>query len=190
MYEEFETVNSVLGSSEALTPRPSMKRKLGDTVQQPLENFLGAGGSILSRAHRPDVNSASHNLLSVKRPGGLTRNPRQSTIVARRLVVDEVVKPPCSCSDPSSPRLEPPVGPYSWAKRWNYTDGAGAYLLYEPVYDIRKAKLLESRMLISRKRTTNVFDLASVWRKQQISSLLAGNPIEDPAVLNEWSENV
>jgi hypothetical protein len=33
------------------------------------------------------------------------------------------------------------------------------------VFDFEKTKFTDRRMLVSRKRTTNIFDLASVWRK-------------------------
>lgn len=198
MYDDFERAQGSSSSSEAPAPRPStsrlLKRKRGDTVQLPLENFLNDEGDLLtSKRHRPNLSEAPiHNLPSVDQTEiSFTTKSAEVTVVARRLVVDEVVKPPVSCLDPSTPRRDAPVGPYSWAKQWKYADGVGAYLSCEAVYDLEKAKLLDSRMLVSRKRTTNVFDLASTWRKQQISSLLAEDPVQGSAAINaEWSNNV
>jgi hypothetical protein len=101
---------------------------------------------------------------------------------------------PVSClnAPPSISRFAEPEGPFRWAVRWKYAPGSvGAHLLHEPVFCPLKAGWLDSRMIVSRKRTTNVFDLASQWRKNPTdSSSLVQEPLTGLEVVDDWSNNV
>ena len=179
-----------------LQPRPAARKRKApighaldfgeNLVQRSLEDFTGAGGSF-KRLKISSGQTSPQPIISESFVAGPA--PAAVTIALEKLRVDKVTYvAKSSCADPLTPRLNPPVGPYSWAKRWEYS-GAGVYLHCLPMYDIRKTTLLDSRMLVSRKRTTNVFDLASLWRKQQISSVKAG-PLQGPVFVDEWSHNL
>jgi len=49
-----------------------------------------------------------------------------------------------------------------------------------PLYDVRKSGFLDRRWLVSRKRNTNLGDLASVWRKAVIASSIEIDQVSDP----------
>jgi hypothetical protein len=68
--------------------------------------------------------------------------------------------------------MEELSGLLSWAVKWSFSPRVGLTFDKTPVFDIRKTSLLDRRMLVSRKHTTNVFDLASVWRKAKMRSLI------------------
>jgi hypothetical protein len=55
---------------------------------------------------------------------------------------------------------------------WGFSPRNGLYFEQKLQFDFEKTGFLDRRMLVSRKRTTNIFDLASVWRK-------AKNNVED-----------
>lgn len=71
----------------------------------------------------------------------------------------------CRSTDPTLPRLAEPDGPFSWAVCWEHSERTGLNFVKKPVFDFFKTSFFNRRMLVSRKRTTNLFDLASVWRK-------------------------
>jgi len=80
----------------------------------------------------------------------------------------------CRSTDSTLPRLPEPDGPFSWAVRWKHSERHGLMLERTKVFDFFKTSFFNRRMLVSRKRTTNLFDLASVWRK-------AANTVMDSA---------
>jgi len=47
------------------------------------------------------------------------------------------------------------------------------------VFDFHKTSFFNRRMLVSRKRTTNLFDLASVWRKAKIRQAAQEPPLDE-----------
>lgn len=94
----------------------------------------------------------------------------------------------CLSTDDTLPRMEEPDEPYAWARYWEYNSLSGLSLVHGKVLDIRRTDLHTRRMLVSRKRTQNVFDLTAAWRKALINSALEVEPI-DSEQLNEWSNN-
>lgn len=58
------------------------------------------------------------------------------------------------------------------------------------VPDIRKINILNSRVIVSRKRTKNLFDLTSLWKKTVISTLEGDivNSITDDFQMDEADE--
>jgi hypothetical protein len=92
----------------------------------------------------------------------------------------------CLSSDPTLPRRDAPVGPVSWAVEWGFGPRSGLYLEQKLVPDFNKTGFCDRRMLVSRKRTINVFDLASAWRKAIINSELSEGEIPDDS-LNAWT---
>jgi hypothetical protein len=61
------------------------------------------------------------------------------------------------------------------------------------VPDLRKIGLLRSRWIVSRKRNTNLFDLANVWKKivfQQLDENIAQEGGVNPMILNEGEGDI
>ncbi|KAF9255107.1 hypothetical protein L218DRAFT_1008935 [Marasmius fiardii PR-910] len=69
-----------------------------------------------------------------------------------------------------SPSLENAVDPkFSFASKVaGFTKGG--FVAYH-VRDLRKTKLLPARVLVSRKRTSNLYDLASTWKKSVVHTM-------------------
>ena len=82
--------------------------------------------------------------------------------------------------------MVPPEGPYSWAVSWGFSPGAGLVFEKKIVYDFEKSGFFNRRLLVSRKRTTNVFDLASSWRKAIIHSSIIEEPSSED-LLDTWN---
>jgi hypothetical protein len=91
----------------------------------------------------------------------------------------------CLSKDPTLPRREAPVGPFCWAVEWGFSHGTGLFLEQKLVPDFFKTGLCDRRMLVSRKRTSNIADIASAWRKAKIAASLSedeisGELLDDP----------
>jgi hypothetical protein len=91
----------------------------------------------------------------------------------------------CLSKDPTLPRRSAPVGPFCWAVEWGFSHGTGLFLEQKLVPDFVKTGLCDRRMLVSHKRTSNIADIASAWRKAKIAASLSedeisGELLDDP----------
>jgi len=89
----------------------------------------------------------------------------------------------CLSTNPTLPRHDEPEGPYSWAVGWIYSEKLGIIFAKKPYFDFFKTTFFNRRMLVSCKRTNNLFDLASAWRKAR--NRLASSP--DEATFDDWN---
>jgi hypothetical protein len=82
----------------------------------------------------------------------------------------------CLSTNPSLPRRESPQGPYLWTVGWTFSEKFGVVFEQKLAYDFFKTSFLNCRMLVSRKCTHNLFDLAAAWQKarNRIASEAAG----------------
>jgi hypothetical protein len=71
----------------------------------------------------------------------------------------------CLSTNPDLPRLQEPDGPYSWSVGWAFSERLGVTFEKKKSFDFMKTSFFNRRMLVSRQRNTNLFDLTSAWRK-------------------------
>ena len=71
----------------------------------------------------------------------------------------------CLSKNLDLPRRPTPEGPFSWAAGWGFSPRNRLFFEQKLVFDFEKIKFTDHCMLVSCKHTTNIFDLASVWRK-------------------------
>jgi hypothetical protein len=99
-------------------------------------------------------------------------------------LVAELAEPPlvdlsvsCRSTNPSLPRRPTPTGAFSWLVSWGYNPRVGLYFEQKLAPDFKKTSFCNRRGLVSRKRTTNVFDLASAWRKAKNNQAALEDPL-------------
>ena len=92
------------------------------------------------------------------------------------------------CDDPRTPevfRLAEPEGPLSWAIVSKMHNGITVGIGREAIFDLRKTDLLDRRLLVSRKRTMNTFDLTRKWNGAVLQQYI--DDVNDDAMsLDAW----
>jgi hypothetical protein len=91
----------------------------------------------------------------------------------------------CLSNNPSLPRHEEPKGPYSRMVGWTYSDKFSV-VFEKKTFDFFKTSFFNPCMLVSRKQTHNLFNLASAWQKAKIKAVTTITP-EDVVNLDDWN---
>jgi hypothetical protein len=169
------------------TQTPGASGSSGSLHQETLDRFW-TGHPSGSREKSSDQLPTGNRKRRQTSPGDLRVVKRKGDKSSASVIYETVVAPTpssepgkvldlsvsCLSTDPTLPRLPEPDGPFSWAVRWKHHERHGLMLEKDKVFDFFKTSFFNRRMLVSRKRTTNLFDLASVWRK-------AANTVMDSA---------
>jgi len=161
--------------------------------QYPLERFWNKPPSSVAGSSRKRQNSddgVQVRLDKVKRSAtssdvATSREVILSSVANSGIDDSDIVDVSVSClsTNPSLPRHEEPEGPYSWAVGWTYSEKLGIIFEKKPYFDFFKTTFFNRRMLVSHKRTNNLFDLASAWRKAR--NRLASSP--DETAFDDWN---
>jgi hypothetical protein len=179
------------GSAEIASGSRIVKRRLPseDLTQSRLDSFVSEG-QLLTK--RPRIGSVSRDesdvamfASEVARYSSSEEEIEDSAdLPARSSPVDLSVS--CRSTDTSLPRLVEPDGPFSHLVTWESVNGRASFSHKESL-DLTKTDFLKRRMLVSRKRTRNMFDLTSAWRKamMKIDSETAPDADSDP--VNAWN---